>query len=362
MRLPRRDAAADRATPAPAPGAGPAAYRVLFPRAAAGPLRQVLRRLALALLVLAITVVIVYVGRGGYHDNAGGSLSFLDALYYSTVSLSTTGYGDIVPYSTAARLTNTFLLTPLRVIFLIILVGTTLEVLTERTREQFRLNRWRRTLHDHVLIVGFGTKGRSAAQTLVGHGIPRDRIVVVDPSPKVVQAATSEGFVGVTGDATRNDVLLRAEVERAQQIVIAAQRDDTAVLVTLTARQLNKDAHIVASVREEENAPLLRQSGADAVITSSSAAGRLLGLSMLSPSVGRVMDDLITYGSGLDLIERPVDGAEVGKAPRELADLVVSVKRGDLLLDHDDAAAAPLRAGDHVIAIRRAGSAGAPLT
>ncbi|WP_329176771.1 potassium channel family protein [Streptomyces sp. NBC_01477] len=346
----------------PSPAA-PRGYKVAFPRPAAGPLVQVTRRVVLALLVLAITVVIVYADRGGYHDNADNSVSFLDSLYYSTVTLSTTGYGDIVPYSTGARLSNTFLVTPLRVIFLIILVGTTLEVLTERTREQFRLTRWRRTLHDHVVIVGYGTKGRSAARTLLGRGVPPERIVVVDPNPKVVQAATEEGYVAVAGDATRSEVLRRAEAQRARQIVIAAQRDDTAVLVTLTARQLNRQAHIVASVREEENAPLLRQSGADAVITSSGAAGRLLGLSVLSPSVGQVMDDLITYGSGLDLIERPVAGSEVGMAPRDVRDLVVSVIRDARLLDHDDPEAAPLRAADRLIAIRRAtdGPAAAPL-
>lgn len=399
MKLPRRDAAADRAAPhsespedadqaADQAGSDPAgfdasgsdladadaeplvrrpvmrsgadAYRVAFPRPAAGPLLQVSRRLLAALAVMGLTVLIVYVGRGGYHDNADGSVSFLDALYYSTVTLSTTGYGDIVPYSTGARLSNTFLVTPLRVIFLIILVGTTLEVLTERTREQFRLKRWRRALHDHVVIVGYGTKGRSAAQTLIGRGIPQARIVIVDPSPKVVQSAADEGYVGVVGDATRNDVLLRAEAQHAKEIVIAAQRDDTAVLVTLTARQLNKRAHIVASVREEENAPLLRQSGANAVITSSSAAGRLLGLSMLSPSVGVVMDDLITYGSGLDLIERPVTRAEAGKAPRELHDLVVSIKRGNRLLDHDDPEAAPLQLTDRLIAIHRVSPTTAP--
>lgn len=215
-------------------------------------------------------------------------------------------------------------------------------------------------MRDHVVIVGFGTKGRSAAKTLIRRGVPQGRIVVVDPGPKVVEAAAAEGYVGVAGDGTRNDVLLRAEAGRARQI-IAAQRDDTAVLVTLSARQLNEGAHIVASVREEENAPLLRQSGADAVITSSSAAGRLLGLSMLSPSVRQVMDDLITYGSGLDLIERPVTGQEVGRSPRDVADLVVSVKRGHRMLDHDAPEAATLQGGDQLIAIRRAGPADASL-
>lgn len=139
---------------------------------------------------------------------------------------------------------------------------------------------------------------------------------MVDPSSKVIDAATAEGFAGVIGDATRSDVLKRAEVHKARKIIIATQRDDTAVLVTLTARQLNKSAKIVAAVREEENAPLLKQSGADAVITSASAAGRLLGLSVLSPAAGMVMEDLVQQGSGLDIIERPVIKAEVGMGPR----------------------------------------------
>ncbi|MFE4590658.1 potassium channel family protein [Streptomyces laurentii] len=352
MKLPSRDIMARQADEKTAP-------RVKLPRREVErPLRQVGKRLLMAIGVLFVTILIVYVDRGGYHDNADETLDFLDAAYYATVTLSTTGYGDIVPYSDSARLANILLVTPLRVLFLIILVGTTLEVLTERTREEFRLHRWRATLRDHTVIVGFGTKGRSAIQTLCATGLRKDHIVIVDPSSKVIEAANADGFVGVIGDATRSDVLLRAEVQKARQIVIATQRDDTAVLVTLTARQLNKGAKIVAAVREEENAPLLRQSGADAVITSASAAGRLLGLSVLSPSAGTVMEDLIQQGSGLDLVERPVTKAEAGKSVRETKDLVVSVLRGHRLLGYDDPAASPLQLTDRVITIVRA----APVT
>jgi voltage-gated potassium channel len=318
------------------------------------PLRQVAKRLAMALMVLFVTVLIVWADRGGYHDNSDDSIDFLDAVYYTTVTLSTTGYGDIVPYSDSARLTNVLLVTPLRVLFLIILVGTTLEVLTERTREEWRLNRWRSHLRDHTVIVGFGTKGRSAMQSLCATGLRKEQIVMVDPSGKAIEAANTEGFAGVVGDATRSDVLLRAEVQRARQIVIATQRDDTAVLVTLTARQLNRGAKIVAAVREEENAPLLRQSGADAVVTSSAAAGRLLGLSVLSPVAATVMEDLIQQGSGLDLVERPVSTPEAGRSVRETDDLVVSVLRGHRLIGYDDPAASPLQLTDRLITIVRA--------
>lgn len=329
-------------------------HRVLLPEPVAGPLRQVLRRLLAALVVLAVTVLLVYLERDGYGDSKDGEVSLLDCVYYTTVTLSTTGYGDITPVSDSARVVNVLVVTPLRVLFLIILIGTTLEVLAERTREQWRLARWRSSLRDHTVIVGFGTKGRSAAETLISTGIPQDRIVIIDPSRKVIDAANADGYTGVIGDATRSDVLLKAEVQRAGQVVIATQRDDTAVLVTLTARQLNRNLRIVAAVREEENAPLLRQSGADSVITSASAAGRLLGMSMLSPSAGAVMEDLIHQGTGLNLTERPVTKAEAGRSPRECKDLVVSVVRGHRVLGFDDPEVEALELTDRLVVIRRA--------
>lgn len=330
-------------------------HRVKLPRKVVEhPIRQVVKRLSMALLVLVVTALIVYADHDGYRDNSGDGVDLLDAFYYATVTLSTTGYGDITPASDAARLTNILVITPLRVLFLIILVGTTLEALTERTREEWRLNRWRSTLRDHTVVVGFGTKGRSAIGTVCATGLKKDQVVVVDPSSKVIEAAAAEGYAGVIGDATRSEVLKRAEVHRARQIIIATQRDDTAVLVTLTARQLNRGAKIVAAVREEENAPLLKQSGADAVITSASAAGRLLGLSVLSPAAGMVMEDLIQQGSGLDVVERPVIKAEVGKSPRETTDLVVSVVRGHRVLGYDDPDIGGLQLTDRLITIARA--------
>ncbi|GAB2777786.1 potassium channel family protein [Streptomyces daliensis] len=328
-------------------------HRVLLPRPEISPLRQVTRRLLAAFGVLWATVLLVYLERDEYNDNADGHVSFLDCVYYTTVTLSTTGYGDIAPVGDTARLVNILLITPLRVIFLIILIGTTLEALTDRTREQWRQSRWRSQLRDHTVVVGFGTKGRSATQTLLSTGVPRNQIVVVDPNHHVVKAANDEGYASVLGDATRSEVLGRAEVRRAKQIVIAAQRDDTAVLVTLTARQLNARLKIVVAVREEENAPLLRQSGADSVITSASAAGRLLGLSVLSPNASSVMEDLIQQGTGLSLNERPVTKAEVGRSPRECDDLVVTVVRGHRLLGFDDPAADPLEPTDRIVVIHR---------
>ena len=121
--------------------------------------------------------VVVYTERAGYRDLDEQLDSWLDALYYATVTLSTTGYGDITPVSESARLTNILLVTPLRFLFLIVLIGTTIEVLTERSRQQFRYALWRRRVKKHTVVIGYGMKGRSAVAALKdqGHDADEDR-------------------------------------------------------------------------------------------------------------------------------------------------------------------------------------------
>jgi voltage-gated potassium channel len=325
---------------------------VELPDATSSPLRTIALRLALAVGLIVFVAVLAYLGRGGYTDPVGDGISLLDAFYYSTVSITTTGYGDIRPESDGARLVTTVLVTPARILFLILLVGTTLEVLTARTRAALRLTRWRRTLRDHVIICGFGTKGRAAVTTLLGNGYTPERIVVVDDKPAARADATSKGLTAVAGSASTQHALLEAGIAEAAAVVVAVDRDDAAVLATLTARELNPDANIVAAVREDENAHLLHESGADTVVTSSGAAGRLLGLATTTPDIARVLEDLLTVGAGLDIVERPVSDEELGPLDRVRARApVVAVARDGELLRFDDPRAGELRAGDRLVEV-----------
>jgi voltage-gated potassium channel len=314
------------------------------------------RRLLAALAILVGTVLLVYFDNEGYIDgnDPTGYVDFVDSIYYTTVTLSTTGYGDIAPFTSQARLVNAFVITPARIAFLVLLIGTTLEVLASQGRDMFRVARWRKHMGQHVVIVGYGTKGRSAVDTLVNNGQESDAIVVVDPSPVALQEAHADGLAVITGDATRREVLRRAGVSDASHVIITTNRDDTNVLTTLTARQLNPEAWIVAAVREQENVPLMRQSGANAVITSSDAVGRLLGLSSLSPTLGSVMEDLLTYGEGLEVAERDLLVTEVGKQPQSLPDQVIAVVRDEKVYRYFDPVVTQLARGDRLIVVRPA--------
>ncbi|MGV9725692.1 potassium channel family protein [Nocardia beijingensis] len=326
-----------------------------IPEVQSSPWISLTRRVLFATALLFLAAVVVYLGREGYHDNSGNELSFLDAFYYATVSLSTTGYGDIHPVTPEARLANIVIITPLRILFLIVLVGTTLGVLTERSRQAFKIQRWRHTVRNHTVVVGYGTKGRTAIDAMLGDGVQPADIVVVDTDVVALEAAANAGLVTVHGSATQSDVLRLAGVQNAESVVVATNRDDTAVLVTLTARELNKTAKIVVSIREAENTHLVRQSGANSVVVSSETAGRLLGIATTTPTVVEMMEDLLTPEEGFAVAEREVEASEIGGSPRHLSDIVLGVVRGGVLYRVGEPEVDAVDAGDKLLYIRRAG-------
>jgi voltage-gated potassium channel len=349
-RLPGMSRLADRLTDRP--------YHALagvirMPEQVVSPVASIIRRVIWAIVALLAAVMIVYLDRDGYRDANGDGLSFMDCVYYATVSLSTTGYGDITPVSESARLVNILVITPLRVLFLIVLVGTTLAVLTERSRQAFKLQRWRSKVRDHVVVVGFGTKGRSAVRSVLSDGVQPEQIVVVDTDQTMLEAASAQGLVTVHGSGTRSDVLRVAGVPRARAVVVAASRDDSAVLITLTARELAPKSQIVAAVREAENVHLLRQSGANQVVVSSETAGRLLGMATHTPTVVDMVEDLITPESGLAIAERDVEQSEIGGSPRHLSDIVLGVVRGGKLYRVDHPESDAIEAGDRLLYVKK---------
>ena len=123
--------------------------RIALPDLVRSPWWELGRRLLAALAILVGTVLLVYFDREGYRDGndpPNFNVGLIDSIYYTTVTLSTTGYGDIAPVTDQARLINAFVITPARIAFLVLLIGTTLEVLASQGREMFRVARWRKNM------------------------------------------------------------------------------------------------------------------------------------------------------------------------------------------------------------------------
>ncbi len=330
--------------------------RVEIPRDEPSPWARITKRIVIAIGVLCAVVFIVYIDRDGYRDVQTDGLSLLDCFYYATVSLSTTGYGDITPVTEGARLVNIIVITPLRVAFLIVLIGTTVETLTTESRQAFKIQQWRNKVRNHTVVIGYGTKGRTAVAAMVGDEVAPADIVVVDEDPAALERAKAAGLVTVRGSATDSEVLRLASAQHAKAIIVATNRDDTAVLVTLTAREMAPKAKIIAAVREAENQHLLEQSGADSTVVTSETAGRLLGIATQTPSVVQMMEDLLTPDAGFAIAEREVTPKEAGGSPRHLSDLVLGVVRNGGLMRVDDPDVDSLELGDRLLYIRSADS------
>jgi voltage-gated potassium channel len=278
-------------------------------------------------------------------------------VYFTMVSVTTVGYGDIVPITQKARLIDAIFVTPVRLSIWLIFLGTAHQLVLQRLIEGFRMRRLQARLQDHIILVGYGHSGRCAAAELVSRGCDKQRILIVDIDQARLQQAAEHGYVGILGDATREETLREAMLPSARALLVSTDRDDTNVLITLTARNLRPNIRIVARVEEAENEKIIRQSGASATVLPSRVGGILMADSIESSHLAHYVMDLITADGRVALIERAAAAEEVGRAPLEIAEsLVVRVVRGEHTYNFWDADAR-IQAGDRLIVIRSTSSA-----
>jgi voltage-gated potassium channel len=103
----------------------------------------------------------------------GGPLSLIDVFYFTMISITTTGYGDIVPVSEKARLFDAVVVTPIRLFVVLIFVGTAYSFVFRRTWDKWLMAYIQRNLHDHIVLFGYGTSGSQAVEDLIARGITR---------------------------------------------------------------------------------------------------------------------------------------------------------------------------------------------
>jgi voltage-gated potassium channel len=330
----------------------PHVNRRLFVQAARSPERVLLTRLLLLVALVLAVLAIFWADRDGLKDHIDGHVSFGDVAYFTAVTITTVGYGDIVPVSPRARLVDTVLVTPLRLVIWLVFLGTAYELVLQRWLEGRRMTRIQNTLNRHLVVCGFGHSGRSSAQEAVARGTPAAQIMVLDKDAKILEQAAVLGYIGLLGDATREQDLLDAGVARAQAVLVCLGRDDATVLTVLTVRQLAPSVRVICSVAEEENIKLVRQAGADAIVAPSIVGGYLMADSVRSSNVADYISDLMCSDGRVRLIERLALPEEVGMAMRDISPgLVVRILRGSTRVGFWEGPQSVVRSGDILLEI-----------
>ncbi|MCA1748800.1 MAG: TrkA family potassium uptake protein [Parasphingopyxis sp.] len=269
-------------------------------------------RVAAVLGLIGIAVAVHWFDREGLVDSVDGQVSFSDVVYFTMISITTTGYGDIAPVTDRARMFDALIVTPLRIFVIIIFIGTAYDFVLKKSWDRWRMSIIQKNLHDHIVVAGFGISGSEAVDELIERGTDPTEIVVIDADHDRLESAERRGCNVMEGDATRDKTLGLVRVSRARAMIVSAGRDDTSILVVLTARALAPKLSISVLIRASDNERLAEQAGASNVINPVSFAGLLLAGSCHGPHISDYMADLASATGRVALRERMATHLEEG--------------------------------------------------
>lgn len=309
-------------------------------------------RVAATLSLLFLIIAIHWFERDAFVDELDGHVSFTDVIYFTMISATTTGYGDIVPVTDRARLFDALVVTPIRIFFVLILAGTAYTFVIRRSWDKWIMARLQRRLCNHIVVAGFGTSGSDAVDELIARGTEPGEIVVIDPGAEALARAEALGCIILQGDATRDQTLEAVRIDQARIMIVSAGRDDTSILICLTARHLAQQLRISVAVRAADNELLARQAGATTVINPVSFAGLLLAGSAHGAEIADYLADLASSEGRVKLVEREVRSDECGRSLAELTTgLGVRVYRDGKPIGFWEEGARSLCTGDKIVEI-----------
>jgi voltage-gated potassium channel len=328
------------------------AHMTLRRKPALNEVQQIGVRVLLMLAALTFIIAFHWFERHGLRDNYDGHVSFSDVIYFTMISATTTGYGDVVPITDQARLFDAVIVTPIRIFFILILAGTAYTFFIKRTWHRYLMRRIQTKLCDHIVVAGYGTSGTQTVDELIARGTDPRNIVVIDPNGNALQRAEDLGCAAMQADATKDEALMAVRVDQARAIMISAGRDDTSILICLTARHLAPNVPISIAVRELDNELPARAAGGTSVINPVSFAGLLLAGSVEGRGITEYLRDLASCGGKVRLHEREIEQFEVGKSLSDAAiGIGMRIMRDGEAIGFWEDAARELRPGDRIIEV-----------
>ncbi len=319
-------------------------------------LSQLSRRIIISVGAL---ILIYFLGSVGYMLIE--DLTFLDALFMTTITVTTVGYGLTKDLSTAGTIYTILLIIGGTATVAYVLINIGDFVLSEFLLGRFdkrRNNKMIQRIKDHYIICGLGRVGMEIAAELVGNKID---FLVLDKSDEPMEICQENNWLCLKGDASNDETLLEAGIKRATGLFAALDTDSENVYVTLSAKALNPEIFVVARATIHETIGKLEKAGADRVVSPQIIGGRRMAAMALQPSVCDFMDTLMkTEDVEIQLAEieiqpkSKIDNMTIKDAGEkfEIEALIVSVlEKGENISIRKASGSMMMKAGQKLIAI-----------
>jgi voltage-gated potassium channel len=317
-------------------------------------LRHPLARFRLPVILLAAIIVF---GVAGYMLIDGWNL--LDSFYMVIITISTVGYTEIHPQSAAGRIFTSVLIVT-GVATMLYGFGVFAETLADNAfgnyRRERQLERSLNQLRDHFILCGYGRIGTEIVAEFEDHKVP---YAVIDQTEEAVGRLRAEGRLHLEGDASSEELLKQAGIERARGLISAVDSDERAVYIVLAARALKPDLYIIARAGRPDSIRRLELAGASRTISPYQMAGHRIAELAVRPALVDVLDTLhhgelgigveeLLIGKGMAAIGKTITDA--GLLDSSAAKLL-ALRRRDGTLYVSPSPDLPLEEGDLLIAL-----------
>ena len=257
---------------------------------------------------IAALLLLVFVGIMGYVIIEG--YSFMEALYMTTIAITTAGFNEVRPLTNEGRMFTVFLLLTSWATFAWAIARITQFIVTGEVNKYFKTRKNMKAvseLNHHVILCGFGRNGQQAARTLKNHNMD---FIVIEKEEESMERALPffPGLIYLIGDGTDDDLLIKAGIEKAVALITALPDDADNVFIVLSARTLNQKLQIISRASEESAFPKLRKAGADNVIMPDKIGGSHMATLVSKPDVIEFMDFLTSEdGESVNMDSVPYD-------------------------------------------------------
>ncbi|WP_459210580.1 potassium channel family protein [Aquimarina rhabdastrellae] len=275
-------------------------------------------RIYKASLLLTLLLIIGVLGFRFYAD-----YSWIDAIYMTIITVSTVGFGEVVPLDEGDKLFTVFL-----IIMSVVIVAYSISIITdyifsknnEQEIKRRKTQKMIEKLNGHIIICGYGRNGKQAVNKLLEYDKP---FVIIEKDKEIIEKYQTEQILFIEGNANEDEVLIKAGIIKASCLICALPEDADNLFVVLSARQMNKNMRIISRASKETSYDKLKFAGADNVIMPDTIGGNHMASLVVVPDLIEFMDNLSIVGEHtVNIEEVPFEklfGNQGGRSIRDIA-------------------------------------------